>query len=103
MTPLTDAAVARKLGHNPSKDRFKIVCWKANGVLWSGCAPKFTTSLDSITAEIEARGLAWSAYEDADSAHACVFGPKTMDSAHDDTAPLALCRALLAYLTQETK
>ncbi len=74
----------------------KTPFWPADGL------PAFTTSLDAIVAEIEARGLAYEVcnaliggyYGTVGTAESS--GPKS----HADTAPLALCAALLAYLKE---
>lgn len=112
MKKLTDEDVAKALG------------WKYEGagkgnppVWWKGVPPElahrgikpppFTTSLDSIVAEIEARQLGWGVmFANSNSLYEgqveslIIGGPRTQGGGI--TAPLALCHALLAYL-KETK
>jgi len=61
--------------------------------------PEFTTSLDAITGEIEARGLSWTISTDDSGERngywAQVGGIDSQQFAA--TAPLALCAATLAY------
>jgi hypothetical protein len=63
-------------------------------------------SLDAITAEIEARGLWWEkkrTTEDEKERHKATVGdfknPHASGSEEAKTAPLALCAALLSYLS----
>ncbi len=79
---------------------------------------QWTTSLDAITGEIERRGLAWKTFRwrvDGDmwkrgdveewwyqGEVKDVFPKRPQLSKHDqaDTAPLALCKALISYLEE---
>lgn len=122
---LTDAQVAKALGYEwrlskwcehekASKNCGGCGCWwdketglssMKNGITYhrKDALPDWTTSLDAIVAEIEARGLHWYVgpflpeyraqilkYEGAE-----LVSQLTREAA---TAPLALCAALLAYL-----
>lgn len=69
--------------------------------------PAYTSSLDAIVAEIEARGLLYmvtgSARRPGDFRAEVwpIKHPSGMNWAIQPTAPLALCAALLNYLTQQ--
>ena len=91
---LSDEIVAKALG-------WHYEFWGCPGL------PEWTTSLDAIVVEIEARGLRWSISRQmnhGDGFVAQVFSKEThphekfSTSPLSKTAPLALCAALLAYL-----
>lgn len=89
MKKLTDEQVAKALGK-----------WKPDSYKFS--CPRYTSSLDAIVGEIEARGLDWSIAVDSDhlDVTATVGTPIHNSSAvhFDIPAAEALCVALLAYL-----
>jgi hypothetical protein len=70
--------------------------------------PRWTTSLDAIVAEIEARGLGWTVTTSVPNKfgvrqYEAWVGPTEDHEWHvweSDTGPGALCRALLAYLKE---
>ena len=104
MKPLTDAQVAKALGWKyKGSNPYGIDRWQMPGakLVITRTAPRFTTSLDAIAAEVDARGLFWEAgrgtqariFEKPDA-----FG--LLATGKGPTAPLALCRALLAYLKE---
>ena len=69
--------------------------------------PAFTTSLDAIVAEIEARGLAWfvqnNASEEGVNEEYFAEVDNQRFSAHASSAPLALCAALLQFLKESNR
>lgn len=102
---LTDESVAKALG------------WKrypnigTGGDLWSNEAgervwddytpPRFTTSLDAIVAEIEARGLHWERRRFITGTSVVVGNAKAERLVlEEDSTASALCAALLAYLKE---
>lgn len=104
---LTDEVVAMALGWTamPIDGREVFFPPKKQAKKWARylyAYPAFTTSLDTIVAEIEARRLPWN-----------VAGPWKItgmdycasvnhsDLHRDKTAPLALCAALLQYIKSE--
>ena len=110
MKPVTDAQVAKALG-------WRIVTWRgeqygvAPGKKFSirqkerpstGWWPHYTTDLSTIVAEVEGRGIVWqvgySGYSPGNY-YATLWRNGDVD-AKAPTAPLALCRALLAYLKE---
>jgi hypothetical protein len=65
----------------------------------------FTTSLDAIVAEIEARGLCWGIMLTPEKTYSAqietwIAGTRRFKTSEYPTAPLALCTALLAYLKE---
>lgn len=63
--------------------------------------PDFTTSLDAIAGEIEARDLSWrhdSFFRNGRDIHVCCIPASWGAPCEADTAPLSLCAALLKYL-----
>jgi hypothetical protein len=102
---LTDEIMAKALGWE-SKRIGRKRSWRRNqDFSWTigEPPPPFTTSLDAIVAEIDARNL-WFKLESVTSGRkdcfheACVY----KDTGYrGDTAPLALCHALLAYLKEK--
>lgn len=109
---MTDESVAKALGWKSQRQRTVLRWWKPGedqSFDASYGLPRFTTSLDAIVAEIEARGLQWEAHNTMigkGQAWAAVAkegywdDTKTKDI-EADTAPLALCAALLAYLKEK--
>lgn len=90
---LTDESVAKALGWLSLKGYPKWQMRAPDGEIRN--CPNFTTSLDAIVAEIEARGLDWCLSENfSDSCGASV----ELSSAKEKTPALALCAALMAYL-----
>lgn len=116
MKTLTDAYVAKKLGWKKvqglSASENSRFYWrqKSTGSNSPQC-PRFTTSLDAIVAEVEARDRGWRVEASRPNIHGVkqyaawvvgdVDGQYRRAEAFDHTAPLALCRALLAYLEDE--
>lgn len=103
MKKLTDEAVAKKLGWKRGEIYATILGqsmyeWISPEGRGNGNVPSFTTSLDAIVGEIEARGLDWAGYTFVDGFCAEVSGDKMRSEEMDTTTPLALCRALIAYL-----
>lgn len=90
---LTDEKVAKALGLKAGKKTYKpgkFLAWKP--------LPKWTTSLDAIVAEIEALGLEWETGGSKNRhPHNSIVEHHIADG---ETAPLALCAALLAYLKE---
>lgn len=127
MKKLTDADVARALGWTQIEDRYWCLVQHPEGL--SGkhilfrelpknrepgyCIdflPPFTTSLDAIVAEVEDRSTVYGDWH----LDRCTPGERTGNprfykarvgefEARADTAPLALCHALLAYLEDTRK
>ena len=100
---LTNESVAKALGWKRSlpRDHARGVWGDAGGLFIACTTPNFTTSLDAIATEIEARGLYWIVarqFEGTDWASIRAKGMATIIEVTDATAPLALCAALLAYL-----
>ena len=105
MKPLTNEAVAKALGWYAGKVKGQWWNWKRPSdhmPLNDYEIPHFTTSLDAIVGEIEARKLAWavgSSQKDTEARVGKTFdASKTYFIEQAKTAPLALCHALLAYL-----
>ena len=116
---LTDEAVAKALGWWCGKlskaDKRRWWKWERpidHMLLNDDELPRFTTSLDAIVAEIEARGLWWQVkfapavrkdWEDTQANAG--LGEQGRDAigkwADASTAPLALCAALLADLKEQ--
>lgn len=111
MKKLTDEQVAIELGWKWQARMPARKFWKAPQAsphhsrdYWP---PSYTTSLDAIVAEIEARGLVWYVERFFVPPSKYYFqaivekqgAPRLPQSA--DTAPLALCEALLAYLKEK--
>ena len=67
-------------------------------------APAYTSSLDAIVAEIEARGMGWNcSSDDSEERKGCWAQIGGHPSHHfAKTAPLALCAATLAYLKDKS-
>ena len=109
---LTKETVAKALGWKISRPgeyfhhhgyRFRVKDPFGAGVNY---IPDFTTSLEAIVAEIEARGLYWAVERlslKQGRFKATVDLTPKYDSACEKTAPLALCAALLSYLKSEPK
>jgi len=104
---LTNETVAKALGWKLTHRQTKAACgWTSpSGELSYGTSsswPKWTTSLDAIVAEIEARKLRWTVHNSIGPYYAFVgkwgSGDMRQMNAPHATAPLALCAALLAYL-----
>lgn len=108
MAKLTDKSVAKALGWvslEPKAKDQRNHYWmkKERGLDGSQVLglPAFTTDLTTIVAEIEARGLGWETCGTKDR-----HPNRSMVEhiiADGDTAALALCAALLAYLEAERK
>lgn len=104
---LTDEKVAQALGWFKMRQGNAYGWGSVNtGMELHKTVPAFTTSLDAIVAEIEARGLGW-------RMEAEIFDEKVFDASVVDlgtgleykginktTASLALCDALLKYLKE---
>lgn len=117
MKKLTDENVAKALGwYQMQTTGFITTVWKTPNVAARkrhpdasihNRLPAFTTSLDAIVAEIEARGLVWTIYmmngsKDYRAEVDTILGhPNNQYFAN--TAPLALCAALLSYLAAKPK
>ena len=113
---LTDAKVAKALGWKLipkaywKKSRLspiKGTCYlMKNGMITSpGCGiPPFTTSLDAIVAEIEARGFHFAVAVDRSPETRSIQGDcRAIVMGYcgwSKTVPLALCAALLAYIKE---
>lgn len=107
MKALTDEIVAKALGWSPCKEKPlrgypKCKHWNRPGIA-NTCAslPKFTTKIDAIVAEIEARGLIWQVGQGTSEARADVSAPVAVSPSYfgaGKTASLALCHALLNFL-----
>lgn len=102
---LTDESVAKALGWTPCTDppgAWNKPCDRMKRPGQAHCEdfPAFTTSLDAITAEIEARGLYWSRHSGEDGAFVTQgpFGPEGHGTGK--TSAEALCAALLSYLKE---
>lgn len=108
---LTDEAIARALGWTCGRDAVGHHCFPESlkGHQNINCrkeCPAFTTSLDAIVAEIEARELTWEAGHYGHGFYARVQGGIGKLGSwvnKEKTAPLALCAALLAYLKEQPK
>lgn len=115
---LTDKTVAKALGWTEVRYRStshrgspSLRGLKPGGSKTPKGIPAFTTSIDAIVAEIEARGL-WHGYMAppnmmlergySGTVAARTEGPNYAKTAYAKTPALALCAALLAYL-KETK
>jgi hypothetical protein len=104
---MSDEVMAKKLGWKKLRSLASGEClWtapEADGRQTTGKPPAFTKSLDAIVAEIEARQLDWSLIKDNDHLDimATVGTPlgHTNYDGFDTPAPLALCHALCAYLS----
>ncbi len=127
MAKLTDEKVAKALGwrkivqRDPGK-RGKVYIWRLiefkdngrkgeavykfrecypKGVYGPPVHPRYTTSLDAIVAEIEARNMGWSAHR------VLAFGPRACEAqvgaykVYGHTPALALCAALLQFLKDQ--
>jgi hypothetical protein len=105
MKKLTDQQVAKALGWKPYHPRHKHneQYW-GNGLYGDRSRenygpPAFTTSLDAIVGEIEARGLdGYVLNRGVKTWQAFFHGKKIYDA---NTAPLALCAALLAFIKEK--
>lgn len=110
MPKLTDESVAKALGwtRHPNIGTGGDL-WARDGKrVWDDYSPPlFTTSLDAIVAEIEARGFVWTIYmmngsRDYRAEVDTILGhPNNQYFAK--TAPVALCTALLAAIQAERK
>ena len=116
MKKLTNEIVAKALGWKNLGSRkigsvIKPIThkgwWYPNGDFFSyATPPPFTTSLDAIVAEIEAREVTWLVenglgIEGDGGPHYYAEVQGNHCSARADTAPLALCQALLSYLKEK--
>lgn len=115
---ITNESMAKALGWKRSlpRDRPRGVWVDIKGNFKTCSDKPFTTSLDAIVWEIEARGLKWThngpylnvrgerkihcveIYETCDTENPKHREVKTFRA---DTAPLALCAALLAFLKEK--
>lgn len=111
---LTDERVAKALGWKPPEKGQAWRYWESpdgKKVVHGQDLPAYTTSLDAIVAEIEARkdskgrvlgwGIAFHPHSSGDNSertHAWVYYGAY--SGLEDTGPLALCAALLSYLKE---
>lgn len=100
---LTNASVAKALGYRMTRGGQHTIFswWTPTGMQCQ--LPAFTTSLDAIVGEIEARGLTYEleAYNDSVNGPRARVGRKTVVWQVWKTAPLALCQALLEFLKSE--
>ena len=104
---ITDEVMAKALGWKKRLTRgliMEVWCRPSDGKICN--FPKWTTSLDAIVGEIEARGLKYSLSPDITGGSTYYAGISESWSYCDDvvfcdasakTAPLALCHALLNY------
>ena len=110
MKKLTDEVVAKALGwKNLGSRKIGSVIepithkgwWYPNGDFFSyATPPPFTTSLDAIVAEIEARGLYWIVARQFGGEYWASIRTKgaiKVVEKEGQTAPLALCQAILSY------
>lgn len=106
---LTNEKVARALGYYVSKNAHGTLTVKPPHKKYPDLPstqqakklPAFTTSLDAIVAEIEARGLYWECGKPKGGYWAWVGSDRDLrQQFNNDTAPLAICAALLAYLKE---
>lgn len=108
---LNDEAVARSLGWTHKEPCSGKRClWSPppapKGLNEPRKLPAFTTSLDAIVAEIEARELLPALMKwPSGKWTACLYkkSVRVSDDHWDKAAPLALCAALLAYLKEQPK
>lgn len=101
---LTDEKVARAIGWFKMRQG-KAYGWGSvnTGMELHKTVPAFTTSLDAIVAEIEARGLRWQMTAETAKGWAEAYVGRYLSSAQtakEKTPALALCAALLAYLKE---
>ncbi len=108
MKKITDENVARSLGWKLEIDGDDMA-WFFNGkyVCLDSCLPAFTTSLDAIVGEIERRGIDYSVNKIGSNAEASLGIDGEGESqcwmiqdTKGQTAPLALCAALIQYLKE---
>lgn len=104
MKRLTDEQVAKALGWVCKyPHRLNNAGWRKPGDVGLHRLPFFTTSLDAIVAEVEARGLKW-AVANLDQKRKPLAWVRKFHSnqaeARSLTPALALCAALLAYLKE---
>jgi hypothetical protein len=104
---LTDEMVAKACGWKRIMGRSAIYHPDRMNNLQAIQCPPFTTSLDAIVAEIEARGLRWSVELNPaineptlGDYNAWITGDKLESEAEAKAAPLALCAALLEFLKE---
>lgn len=102
MGKMTDEQVAEALGWKAVKFRMtsshnvSLKGLRPGGTKTPCAAPAFTTSLDAIVAEIEARVLPLTCHVDKTGAWAEVDSHREYGA----TLPLALCAALLTYIKE---
>lgn len=100
---MTDEKVWKALGYTHHKGgRGGMAYWKRNGSIYTP-PPFYTSDLSPIVAEIEARGLDYAVgnFERGKPAYKATVGSfktRIAKECYDDTAPLALCAALLNYI-----
>ena len=97
MKKLTNKSVAKALGFKQGPKDMGARWWRGNADTLDH-APAFTTSLDAIVAEIEARGLPYTLDHNGMKYWGACVGEQKLPDKASASAPLALCAALIAYL-----
>ena len=96
---LTDEDVAKALGWlEKFDDTYQETRWYLpDEAGFEYYLPKFTTSLDATTQEIERRGLKWDTGHNMAETYRAAVSDQQAEAL---TAPLALCKALMQYIEE---